>query len=161
MDMRDSFSKLKKKLKHPLTGRKNKPGGTGVDIGGEKLDPAGSLPRSGPHVVAGGGYNRDEDGAKADRQQVRSTDRLSQFPQPDQSESVPARGSKNDQDRGDEGVSGGGVSRDHSNPHPGAEVVVEGGPNRSRDDADGEKTELVYPSPSIPSIQCSGKTNGV
>ena len=161
MDMRDSFSKLKKKLKHPLTGRKNKPSGTGVDTGEERLDPAGSLPRSGPHVVAGGGPNRDEDGAKADRWQVRPTDLLSQFPQPDQSEPVPARGSENYQEGGEEGVGGGGVSQDHSHPQPGAEVVVGGGPSRGGNDTDGEKTEWVYPSPSTPSIQRSGKPDGV
>ena len=50
------LSKLKKKLKPRRLGGEHKPGKTETDAGGEIVDPMGSLPRPGPHVVAGGGH---------------------------------------------------------------------------------------------------------
>ena len=49
MDLRDSFSRLKKKLKHPLTRGRRKPERAGADAAGEGPDRAGSLPRPEPH----------------------------------------------------------------------------------------------------------------
>jgi len=61
MDVREPFSKLKKKLKHRLTRSKRQPGGAGADSDGERAGPAGSLPQPGPNVVVGGdGENRPQ-----------------------------------------------------------------------------------------------------
>ena len=49
MDMRDSFSRLKKKLKRPLTGGRRKPERAGADVVGGGIDEAGPLQRSEPH----------------------------------------------------------------------------------------------------------------
>ena len=48
MDLRDSLSRLKKQLKHPLTGRKRKPDQTRVDATREGVHQAGSFLRPGP-----------------------------------------------------------------------------------------------------------------
>jgi len=60
-DMRDSFSKLKKKLKHGLTGSKRKPDRTEADAGGPNADgwqarPTDRAPQS-ESVQAGGSDN--------------------------------------------------------------------------------------------------------
>ena len=78
MDMRESFSRLKKKLKHPLTRGKHKPDRTGTDAGGERVNATGSLPRPGPHIVVGGGDDREGSGANAVGGQFFSTDQPSQ-----------------------------------------------------------------------------------
>jgi len=91
MEFRDSFSKLKKKVKHRLKGSKPKPAQTGVDVGGSKVDPMGSLPGAVPHVVAGGGHDQEGSGTNVDGGQVLSTIRLAR---PDV-----AHGSVNSQER--------------------------------------------------------------
>ena len=48
------LSKLKKKFKFRLPGRKRKPDRTGADTGEERVGPTGSLPGPGPHVATGG-----------------------------------------------------------------------------------------------------------
>ena len=73
-DIRDSFSRGKKKIKHRLTGRKRKPDGKGPDTRGERVDPSDSLPRPEPHVVTGGGQDRGGNETNADGQQAHSTD---------------------------------------------------------------------------------------
>ena len=88
-DIRSSYSGLKKKIKHKLTGAKHKPGGEGVDTGGERGDSPGSLLRSEPRIIVGGGHSGEEDRTKVDGRRVRSTNRP---PQSDEPESVPARG---------------------------------------------------------------------
>jgi len=50
-DIRGSLSKMKKKIKHRLTGRKRKPDGT--NPGGEGADSTSSLPQSEHHILAG------------------------------------------------------------------------------------------------------------
>jgi hypothetical protein len=74
MDMRESFSRLKKKLKHPLTKSKHKPDRTGADASGERVDASGSLPQLEPHVAAGGGRDQEGSGANAIGEQLFSTD---------------------------------------------------------------------------------------
>jgi len=70
-DIRDSYSKLKKKFKHKLTGSgKPKPDRTGSDSHGERVGSSGSLLRPGPRVVAGGGHNRGGNGSNADDESV-------------------------------------------------------------------------------------------
>jgi hypothetical protein len=57
MDVRDSFSRLKKKLKHPLTRSKRKLDSSGADAGGEGVDTIGYLPQLEPHDREGSGAN--------------------------------------------------------------------------------------------------------
>ena len=149
MDLRKPLSKLKKKLERLQTGRKRKSDGTGVYSGGE-CDSASSLPRSDPHVVAGGGHSQEDDGAKADGWQVRSTNRLPR-----------SHGSESDPKRGETDVDGGGTSQIYSHPHSDAEVVVGGGPSREGGDADREKIESVHTPPSTPSVLPTGGPDGV
>jgi hypothetical protein len=77
MDMRESFSRLKKKLKHPLTRSKRKPDKTGAGADGEKVDAGGSLPQLEPPVAAGGGRDQEGSGANTIGGQLFSMDRLS------------------------------------------------------------------------------------
>jgi len=155
MDFRDSFSKLKKKVKHRLTGRKPKPSETGADVGGERVDSRGSRPESEPHVVAGG--SRDQGGEEPDAEggQILSMIRL---PQPDELGSVLARGSVNNRGRREADVDGGEVEQAYSHLHSDAEVVEGSEPAEGRD-IDGEKVERVDPSPSTTSIPHDRKPN--
>ena len=147
MDFRDSFSRLKKKVKHRLTGRKPKPNETGADVGGERVDSTGSLPGAEPHVVAGGSHDQEGDGATGDGGQVISTVRL---PQPDEPSSVLARASVNDQERGAD-IDGGEVEHPHPHLYSDAEVAEGSGPAEGKD-IGGKKVERVDPSPSTTSI---------
>ena len=156
MDIRESFSRLKKKLKHPMAGRKRKPDGIAIDAGGEGVDPAGSLPRQEPHVVADGGHNREGEGSNSDRRQIRLTDRP---PLPDEPESTSARG--NDQEEGEADVNRGEASQVYSHSHSGVEVVVESEPSREGNDVDGENTERDCPPPPAPPIPRGEKPDSV
>ena len=134
MDLRDSFSKLKKKFKHRLPGSGSKPETTHVDADGERVDPTSSpLPKPGPHAVGSG--------ANEDGWQVHST--TDRPPQPDKPEPVPESGSEKDQ-----GADGREFSQRDSPLPSDAGVAVGGGLGRRRDDAGGEKVEGVSPSPS-------------
>jgi hypothetical protein len=73
------LSKLKKKLKSRQPGSKHKLDRTEVDADEERVDPIGSLPQPGPHVVAGGehsdvgiamGSGSIQEGYEADGEQV-------------------------------------------------------------------------------------------
>ena len=154
MGLRDSLSKLTKKLKHPLTGRKPKPGRIGADAGGERDDSTGSLSRPGSHVVAGGSHDQGNTGANADRSQG-STDR---YPQLDEPGSVPARGSGTDE--GDAVIDGGEVSQVDPHLHSGVEDGAGSGPSGEGDDAEREKVEWVHSSPSTPLIPHDGEPDG-
>ena len=61
MDIRDSFSRLKKKLKDRGTPGKRKQDRIGVVRvdSGEGVDPADSLSRPVPHVAVGGGHYKE------------------------------------------------------------------------------------------------------
>ena len=142
-DMRDSFSKLKKKIKHKITGRQRKQDRTGPDAHGERADPTGSLPRPEPRVAASDGHDRDGNGTDAGGRQIRSTDRAPQL------ESLPAGGSDNDRQRGEVDVHGTEVSQRSSRLDSDAEVAVTVGSRRSRE------LERVYPSSST-SVPHSG-----
>ena len=63
-DIRDSFSRLKKGVKHQLTGSKRKADKTRAGGHGERVDSSGSLSRPGPHTVASGG--RGQGGNESD-----------------------------------------------------------------------------------------------
>jgi len=73
-DIRDSFSRAKKKIKHRLAGSKRKPDRTGAGSGGERSDSIGSLPRPELRVVASGGHDQEGNRANADDLHVYSTD---------------------------------------------------------------------------------------
>jgi len=136
-DIRDSFSGMKKKLKHRLTGRKRKPDGTAANPDGETR----LLPQPEHHVAEGESHGRGEDGADVAGERVFLMDRP-------QLELVPVRG---DNGQGGEvlDVDGGEASQMYSRPHPDVEVTVRSG--RSRE------PEGVDPSPSTPLISHGGK----
>ena len=73
--IRDSASRLKKQIRHRLAGSKRESRGTESGVHTESADPTGPLPRSGPHVEPGSCHDA---------------------PQPDEPESVLARGSEDD-----------------------------------------------------------------
>ena len=148
MGFRDSFSRLKKKLKHPLTRTRHNLDTAGTDSGGEGVDSASSLPQSGSHIIAGSSHDGETDGRR-----VYSTD---QPPQSDQPEPVPACGSENDQGGGEVEVDGRGVGQKGSHSHSDVEVAVEGGPGLEGIDANGETVEWAHPPSSTPSIPHSG-----
>ena len=65
-DLRESFSKLKKDVKHRLTGSRRK-ADKKTDRRGETVaDPSGSLPRPGPPAVTGGGREQKGNRSNAD-----------------------------------------------------------------------------------------------
>ena len=65
-DIRGSLSKLKKDIKHRLTGSKRKADKTQAVGRGERDDSSGSLPQPEPHVVAGSGREREGNETNAD-----------------------------------------------------------------------------------------------
>jgi len=129
-DIRDSLSRMKKKLKYPLRGGKRKPDGAWASA-----DPTDSLPQQEPHVVVGDSHDRQ--GGRADEDE-------DQRPQPDEPESASVYGSESDQ----EGPGEADVDVEAGQRRPfanlGGEVAVGGGPN--------QEVERVYPSTSTPSI---------
>jgi len=140
-DIRGSLSKMKKKAKYLLTGKKRKPDGAATNPGEEGGDSASSVPQPEPHVVVGGSYDEEGDRADAAGEPVSSTD---QPPQLDGPGSVLAYGSDGGQQGGEADVDGGEAGQIHSHPHPDVEVAVGSGYS-------GEP-EGAYPSPSAPSI---------
>ena len=149
------FSKLKKKIKHPLTGKKRKQGRTGVDAGGERVDPVGSSSWPDSPVVVGGSHHPEDNGANPDERQVGSVD---QPWQPDELESVPARGSEGDQEGGDVDFDRREASQVYSHPHSDVEVEAGSGPSGKGDDIE---VERVNPSPSAPPTSHDGKPDGM
>jgi len=144
MDVRDSFSRLKKKLKHPLTGNRRKTGRTEAGADVERVDPTNSLPRLKPGVVD---RDREGGGANEDGQQVRLAGRPSQLDEP---EPVPTHGSENGQGEGE----GEGFSQEHSHPHSHVEVAVESGHGGEGDDDSGEsRASLSLPAHSFDSAR--------
>jgi len=117
MDILDSLSRRGKKLKDRLRGKKHKPDSTGASPARESARSSGSLPRSEPHVIAGG---RDGEGNRAstDIQQDRSR---GQSPQP---EPVPASGGDEDRQRREADVDKKKFSQRHSHLDPDVEAGV-------------------------------------
>ena len=147
MDLREPFYKLKKKIKHRLTGSKHKLDRIGADAIGGRAD--GPLPRPEPHVVVGGGRNQEGSGSNAVGEQVFSTNSP---PQPDKPEPVPGDKNESDREEGDADVVGRGSSQRNS---------MGSGPGREGNDADGGKVEQVDHSPSAPSLMRGGKPHGM
>lgn len=129
MGLQNSLSRLKKKLKYPLTGGRHKSDRTDADAD-ERVDPTNSPPQPEFHVVAGGGRDREADITDADAQQV------GQPPQPDELADVDGRES----------------GQGYLHLHPGAEVAVGSGRNGGEKDGGGEKAECVHPSTFTPLI---------
>jgi hypothetical protein len=154
MGFRDSFSTLKKKVKHRLAGSKPKPKKTGADVGRERVDSMGLHPGSEPHVVAGGSHGQEGKEPSADGGQVLSTIPL---PQPDEQGSVPERGSVNGDERRGTDVDGGETEQTHSRLHSVDVEVAEGSGLAERKDIDGEKVERVHPSLSTTPIPRDGR----
>ena len=149
MRTRYFLSRLKKKIKGKISRNEQKPNSTGTDPG---LDQAGSLSRPVPHIVAGGGLDREDSGSETDRQQVYSTDRP---PTP----AVPAHGADDNQEGEGESIDGREVSQG-SRPHSDIEVATGSGPGQDANGADEEKLGHVHPLPSVPSIPHSRKPDG-
>ena len=150
------FSRLKKKTKHLLTERKRKAGRTGADASGESVHSEGSLPRPEPRVVAGGSHDQDSSGANADGRQAHPTDRP---PPPGKPESVPVRGSENDQQGGEGDVDEGeGVQSRGLRPRQDPEATVESGVSQGGNEAGETEVEGVESAP-IPA--CSGQPDSM
>jgi len=153
MDFGDSFSKLKKKVKHRLTERKHKSGRKEADADGEVIDPAGSLLRPEPHVVAGGGGGS---GGDADERQTCLTD---PSPQQGKPEPVPAGGSENNKGEGGVDVCGREVSQGLSHLHLDVRIVGRGH-DQVGDDTDGEEGEQFHSCSSTASTLRSEEPDG-
>ena len=155
MEFRDSFSRLKKKVKHRLTGSKPKPKKTGADVGEERVDLMGSRPGSESRVVVGGGHDQEGKEANLGESQVLSKIRLQQ----DEPGSVLACGSIGGQERREADADGGEAEQTHSHLHL---VDVEGaersGPAEGKD-IDREKVGQFDPSSSTTSTPHHGKSD--
>jgi hypothetical protein len=158
MDFRNSISRLKKKVKHRLTGNKPKPNKAGADVGGDTVDSTGSRPGSEHHIVAGGSHDQEGKEPSAGGGQVLPT---IQPPQPDEPGPVPERGSVNDDERKGADFDGGEVEQTHSHLYSVDADVAEGSVSDEGNDIDGEKVEPVYPSPPTTSIPHDGKPDSM
>ena len=137
MDIRNSFSRFKKKVKYRGGGRK--PGGTGAGVDGESANPTNPPPRPGPYYVMAD--DGDRNGADADGQQAGSTD---QSPRTDEPEPAPAKRGENDEGGGEVDIEGGKVGSIHSHPHPDGEVEAGSGPGREGSGTCGEEDGKFY-----------------
>ena len=153
MDVRDSFSRLKKKVKR--IGGKLKPNRAGADTDGESIDPANPLPQPESHFVTGPG---EGNGPDTDGRQACSTDRL---PQPDEPETVVVSGSDDGRGGGDAGVAGGRGSTECSHPHPDVEAGAGSDVGQVGDGTDGEGDEQFYSCSSAPSTPRSMEPDGM
>ena len=146
-NIRASYSRIKKKIKHRLTGDKHKRDGAGSDASGGRVDSSGSLPQPEPPIAAGGGGDRDGNGTNADGGQDFSTGGA---PQPE----LGLTGhNDNDRQRREADVDEREASQGYSRLEPDVETVE--GSRRS-----GE-VEEAYPSPSTPAIPHSGNPDGM
>ena len=147
MDIRNPFSRLKKKVKR--LGNKQKPGIAGADADGESAGPDNPLPRPEPHVVG----NRADEGGE----QAGPTD---QPPQLDEPELLLANRGENDPGAGEADIDGRKASSMHLHPPSDAEVWAGSGPCQGGDE-DEEEDGQFYSRSSSPSVQHSGEPNGV
>ena len=152
MDLRDSFSKLKKKVKH--LGRKKKSDRTGVDADGESVKSSNPVPRPEPHTEADDGK---ENRADTDGWPAYSPDQL---PRPDEPEQVPASEIENVQEGGEAGVDGRKHGLRDSHPNPDIEGGAGSGPSREGSVADGGEGKQSYSSSSTPSNPRVGEPDG-
>ena len=132
-DIRSSFSKLKKDIKHRLRGKKHAPGKAGADTTGERADSPGPLPQLEPDSVASG-----HEGGSRTGTDVRKAHSRDPSPQP---KLIPTGGGNKDPQKGDADVDEKEVSQGHPGLDPGTKVAAGSGPNQG-----------VRPSPSPPSL---------
>ena len=69
-ELRESFSKLKKDIKHRLPGSKRKTDKTGTDGHEERVSSSGLLPRPEPRVLTSGGREQEGNGSNAEDKSV-------------------------------------------------------------------------------------------
>jgi len=153
MDIRNPFSRLKKKVKR--LGNKQKPGRPGGVADGESAGPDNLFPQPEPHVVANGG---EGNGADEGGQQAGPTD---QPLQPDEPELLPADGGENERGAGEAYTDGRKVSPVYSHPHLDVGIEVGSKPRRGGSGDDREESGQVYPHPPSPSVLHGGEPDGV
>jgi len=149
MDIRSSFYRLKKRVKH--LGGKQKLGGAGADVDGESVGSNNPLPQPEPYVVADDG---EEDGTDEGGQQAGP---MYQPPQAGEPKLSLANGGENDQGAGMVEIDGRKVGPTHPHPHSDIEVEVGSGPRQGQNGDDGE----VYPHSSSPLVLYSGEPDGM
>ena len=153
MDIRNSFSRLKKKVKH--LGSKQKLGRTGVNVDGESVDPDDLLPQPDHHVAAGDG---EWSGADEDGRQASSMD---QPPQLDEPEALLANRGEHDQLGGGEAeIDGRKIRPMYSRSHSDIGVGAGSGPYRDGNGTGGEDDGEFYSCSSTPSISHGGEPDG-
>ena len=154
MGLRNTLSRLTKKLKHRLAGkRKPERTGAGADVV-ERVDTINPLPQPEPDTTAVEG-GQGGNGANADGRGTASTDRpLSDRDVDGPEPALAASRSGNDQDRGEADVEGREVSQGYSHSHIDGEVAVGygSGPRPEGNDIDGGEADQVHPPPSNPAI---------
>jgi len=152
MDIRNPFSRLKKKVKR--LGTKQKPGRPGTDADGESARLDNLFPQLEPHVVANGG---EGNGADEGGRQAGPTD---QPPQLDEPELLLANRGKNDR-VGETYIDGRKVSPMYSHLHLDVGIEVGSKPCQGGNRDDEEEGGQIYPHPPSPSVLHSGEPDGV
>ena len=135
MGIRDSFSRLKKKVKDKVSRKKHKQATTGADFGGGRVDQAGSLSGALPDIVAGNGLNQEDTGSDTDGRQAQSMDTA---PTPDVPELVPPHRGDSDWEGEGGGMDEGQVSQRYSRPLSDVEITMGSGPGQEENGASGE-----------------------
>jgi len=153
MDIRNPFSRLKKKVKR--LGSKQKLGRTGVNVDEESVDPDNLLPLSDHHVAGGEG---EPSRANEGEQRASSMD---QPPQLDELEALLANRGEHDQLGGGEGdIDGRKVRPMYSRSRSDTGVGAGSGPRQDGNGTDGEDDEQFYSCSSTPSISHGGEPDG-
>ena len=106
-NIRDSFSRFKKDIKHRLKGKKHAPDRAGVDIAGEGIDLSDPLLRPDSHVAASG---HDEEGSRTSTDTLQTRSKVGS-PQP---ESIPVDEGGEYSRRREADVGGKEVTQKHS-----------------------------------------------
>ena len=122
-DIRSSFSRIKKGLKHRLRGKKVSPDRPGDKAAGERVDSSASLLQSDPRAAASS-HDENRSGINTDVLQARSSD------PPPQPEPMPTDEGRGDPKGKETDVDGKEASRGHSRLGPDVEVAAGSGPSR-------------------------------
>ena len=133
-DMRSSFSRFKKDIKHRFRGKKPAPDKAAADTAGVRADPSGSPLRPDSRATASG-HDEEGNSSSMDVLQALSRDQ-SPLPQP-----IPADEGDDDPQRRETDVGGREVSKRHSGLESNVGVAVGSGPD-----------QRVHSSPSSPSL---------
>ena len=142
-DIRNSFSRFKKGVKHRLNRKKLAPDMVETNPTGGRADQLDSPLRQ-DHRATASGHDGEGSGIGADVSQVCSRDRS---PQP---EPIPASKGNDDPQRREADVDEKGAGQGHSRLDPDVEVVGGSGPNRG--------AHSFLPSPSLPQKVEPGST---